>query len=633
MTKGLHVSTDLILPPDTVTGTLVVYGGKGMGKTNFGSVLVEELHKLGLRFSVLDPLDVWWGLQHAAGKDGTGIDVVILGGAHGDIPIEPTAGAVVADFVTDEAVSTIVVMRSADGKMWTGGERIRFATAYCTRLFERQGEARIPLMQVIDEAGKFVPQQASKGDVEIAKCIGAIETLVEWGRNVGIGVTLITQRSARMNKSVSELAECMVAFRTTGPNSIAAIVDWFGEHVPRARQNDYVEALRSLERGHALVVSPGWLRFEGAVAMRARETFDSSATPAPGRSLRAPGKARKPDLEVYKAKMAETIERALADDPRALRDQIRELQAELRSADQRIQKIQDVQTPVVQPPAPALKLDQKAVSKLQQAAARVDSAAERIVGVGQALALAADDLEADIDRLARLTIDTPPAAGKSRSGGEILLSDPNIPLKTSNIVLATPKSSPPSRLGHAGQPPRAGRNHPPVDRPAPAGGVPGPQQRILDALAELADLGVEAPARIQVAFLAGYSNARSKGFLNPLGALSTAGLVIYPGGGTVALSEDGRALARAPEHPATTDELHERIFALLGGVARRILFPLIAAYPDAVERNALAAAAGYENARSKGFVNPLGRLRSLGFIEYPAPGAVRAREILFLGRA
>lgn len=34
----LRLSPDLELPTDAVTSTLVVYGGKGMGKTNLGSV-------------------------------------------------------------------------------------------------------------------------------------------------------------------------------------------------------------------------------------------------------------------------------------------------------------------------------------------------------------------------------------------------------------------------------------------------------------------------------------------------------------------------------------------------------------------------------------------------------------------
>ena len=55
MTK-LRISDDLLLPKDVVTSTLVVYGGKGMGKTNFGSVLAEELTRAGLRWATIDPL-------------------------------------------------------------------------------------------------------------------------------------------------------------------------------------------------------------------------------------------------------------------------------------------------------------------------------------------------------------------------------------------------------------------------------------------------------------------------------------------------------------------------------------------------------------------------------------------------
>ena len=97
MSKALCISQNLSLPLDTVTSTIVVYGGKGMGKTNFGSVVVEELTRIGLRWSYLDPLGVVWGLRHSADGKQPGLECLILGGVHGDIPIEPTAGTVVAD--------------------------------------------------------------------------------------------------------------------------------------------------------------------------------------------------------------------------------------------------------------------------------------------------------------------------------------------------------------------------------------------------------------------------------------------------------------------------------------------------------------------------------------------------------
>jgi uncharacterized protein len=128
-------------------------------------------------------------------------------------------------------------------------------------------------------------------------------------------VTLITQRSARMNKSVSELADCMITFRTVGPNSINAIMDWLGEHIEKARWKELIEVLRKPPVGRALVVSPVWLGYESIAAIRKRETFDSSATPKPGQSQRAPGRVAKPDLAKYQERMAAVIEKAKADDP------------------------------------------------------------------------------------------------------------------------------------------------------------------------------------------------------------------------------------------------------------------------------------------------------------------------------
>lgn len=327
----LRISPNLALPEDTVTSTLIVYGGKGMGKTVLGAVMCEELEAARQRFSVIDPMGVFWGLRHSADGKGAGIEVLILGGKHGDMPIEPTGGAVVADLVADESISVIIdISRKPDGKMWSRGERIKFVADYCTRLYERQGERRRPLMQIIDEAGRYVPQEIRKDQPDIARCMGAVESLVEEARNVGVGVMLITQRSARMNKSVSELADAMFAFRTVGPRSVDAILDWFGEHVPKERWKELIEQLRKLPRGTALAVSPGWLEFEGQIPIRMRRTFDSSATPKAGKEQHASGPGAKPDLARYQERMAETIERAKADDPKTLRAHIAELEKELK---------------------------------------------------------------------------------------------------------------------------------------------------------------------------------------------------------------------------------------------------------------------------------------------------------------
>lgn len=334
--RVLHITEhdQLTLPAaEAATQTLVVYGGKGMGKTNLVGVLLEELAAAGQRWSLIDPVGVSWGIQYAADGKGPGVECVILGGVHGDIPIDPTGGLVVADFVVDEHANVVIdISRKPDGRMWSIGERIRFVRDYARRLYERQGEKRRPLLQLIDEAGRFAPQNPPKGATDIMECLGAIQVLVEEGRNVGVGVCLVTQRSARMDKTVSELAECMIAFRTVGPRSVDAIVDWFGEHVEKARWKELVEQLRQLPLGTALVVSPGWLGFEGTAPIRKRRTFDSSATPtAAARKLPSKAAAR-PDLEKLKARLAETSRLAIDSDPRVLRQNRDELDKALHRA-------------------------------------------------------------------------------------------------------------------------------------------------------------------------------------------------------------------------------------------------------------------------------------------------------------
>ena len=331
--RALAISNDLALPLNAVTSTTVVYGGKGMGKTNLGGVMVEELSAAGLRWSVLDPMGVWWGLRYAADGRGKGIECLILGGAHGDIPVEPTGGAVVADLVADERVNVIIdISRKANGEMWSIAERIRFVRDYGKQLFRRQGslvdgKRREPICQVIDEAARFLPQKISAGEEEVAQCMSIWRAIVEEGRNVGIGVVLMTQRSARLNKDVAELADLMLAFRTIGPNSLNAVLDWLGEHVDKKELQALSAQVRTLPVGSCLAVSPGWLAVEKVIAIRKRNTFDSSATPKAGEStVRVRGEGAKPDLQVFAQRMAETIERAKQDSVPELRKRIRELE-------------------------------------------------------------------------------------------------------------------------------------------------------------------------------------------------------------------------------------------------------------------------------------------------------------------
>jgi hypothetical protein len=63
-----------------------------------------------------------------------------------------------------------------------------------------------------------------------------------------------------------------------------------------------------------------------------------------------------------------------------------------------------------------------------------------------------------------------------------------------------------------------------------------------------------------------------------------------------------------------------------------ILRVLIHAYPGDVAREDLADAVGQSHTGG-GFANNLGRLRTLGWVDYPRPGHVAALPVLFLEQA
>ncbi len=623
---------ELQLPADTVTSTIVVYGGKGMGKTNLGGVIAEELHRHGDRFSVFDPLDVWYGLQYGANRQTAGLDdLVILGGPHGDFEIDPRAGELVADFVIDErGVSTIVVLRRAGGEFWTPQERITFATAYFSRLFQRAGERKHPLMQIIDEAGRFVPQMAAKGDRDIAACIAAIEQLVEWGRNFALGTTLITQRSARMAKSVSELAEIMFAFRTIGPNSVGAIVDWFGEHVETKRQHELVAQLRSLPVGSALVVAPA-LHVEAVCKVRMRETFDSSKTPKSGGTVRATGRAgRKPDIAKYRERMAKTIELAKENDAGALKKELARLREQLR-------KEQFIHAQSVAKPAAIARPKQKAVvvvkhdlakRQMQAVLDKLDKMGMSIVTLDVVSNTASGiraDLQSEIAHLDKVIKEANTLTAREIGGAALANVEHGPPsprfmeMREQNAGNGAHKT----RISSAGfLDPEYAAKHPSGSSELSDG-----PQRILNAIAYVKRIGGELGAR-RIATLAGLSSSSST-WRAYCSALRKRGLMSPSG---LDLTDAGGAAAHAEDQPATNAAAHAQAHERLGrgknaGGARRMLDVLLEAFPRPRAKDELAAGIGVSPTSST-YRAYFAALNRQGFITKVGSGYAAA-ELLF----
>ena len=146
------------------------------------------------------------------------------------------------------------------------------------------------------------------------------------------------------------------------------------------------------------------------------------------------------------------------------------------------------------------------------------------------------------------------------------------------------------------------------------------ERRILTALAQYP----EGRSKVQVAVLTGYA-ATGGGFNNYLGALRSRGL-IGSDGDRVTITEAGIQVLGLWEALPTGAGLIDYWRGRLGKAERRILETLAQVYPAGLNKEEVAAQAGYE-ANGGGFNNALGRLRTLELVQ--GRGELKASESLF----
>lgn len=133
----IEFAQGLSLPDDVATQTLAFIARKGAGKSFAAGKLCEGLYEHGDQFVVLAPLPNWYGLRLAADGKKPGLDVVILGGLRGDIPLDPSSGTLVANAVLDSGRSFVL-----DVSQFSLGERKRFTAAFGEQLWQAPEGAR-----------------------------------------------------------------------------------------------------------------------------------------------------------------------------------------------------------------------------------------------------------------------------------------------------------------------------------------------------------------------------------------------------------------------------------------------------------------------------------------------------------
>lgn len=613
----IKISKEVSLPIDVVTQTIAILAKRRAGKSYTMRKLVEQLLTNDQQVILVDPKGDQWGIRSSADGKKPGYPIVILGGEHGDAPLEVNAGEVVAKLVAEERVSVLL-----DLSIFRKHEIATFMTAFLENLYRLKAQEvyRTPVMLVIDEADAIAPQKPQKGE---ERMLGAAEDIVRRGGQRGIGCALITQRSAVLNKNVLTQAQMLIVLRTIAPQDLSAMKAWIDVHGTLEEGKTLMESLPSLPIGDAWFWSPGWPTDQG-IFQRSHilpiETFDSGATPKPGQKKVVPKNLADVDLDALKKQMSATIEKAKNENPTTLKKKIAELERELITfQNSKVTNISATPVGVSQWAEIGKKFGYWEFFVKKELIANDKKWEIQIKEVNK-------QLRSIAATMARAKIMIPDSLPIFEIKGNDVF-----PIISGNPVFSKESLKIAEQLSleqHVEKGMTLAKQTEYVDLNGDAVEITGPEQRVLNAIAWCESIDYNKPPNDFVCFLSGYSHPRSTGYTNPRGYLKAKGLVDYSNG-SVFLTLAGRAAAEKLDRPLSQEEFHNEVLKKLDGPERKLLKPLLERYPQGISNTELCSIAGYMHERSTGYTNPRGRLRSFGLIEY-ADGEVKARDILFL---
>jgi hypothetical protein len=490
-------------------------------------------------------------------------------------------------------------------------ERQAFVREFCEALVDAPRPLWHNVLIVIDEAHIFCPEGGKSESGQ------AVIDLATRGRKRGFGLMLATQRLAKLHKDAAgEMLNKLIG-RTSLNNDVKRAADELGE-----TQKDMLAKLRSLKPGEWFAYGPAFP--DGVQRIKVNPVVTTH--PQPGKRLQEPPPAPSPAIR-------KLLEERLRDLPKQAREEAATL-AQLQD------KLADARRVI----AHLSKHECKPGIDEEQVKARIKAAedrgfnlgAESIVGPAAALNKALSGIRDDIETIigglpAPQPQPIPRAAMRDNTPGKSFLQ--------AEEELGTHQADLRPFLAESSEYPGAlnVKSIRVVDRAltseqVTAGqearkGLSAPQVTLIDTLARLETLGVRTASRTSLAVHADVG-PRSSGYENNLGRLRSLGLLDYPAGGMVALTDAGRAAADSGGRPLTLAGFHDAWARAVTKPQAAILRHLIEVYPMTMTRDQLAAAINV-GAKSSGYENNLGHLRGLGSIHYPDRGHVQAADLLF----
>src|SRR6266567_530753 len=252
---------DLALETEAFVGrSVALLGITGSGKTNTAAVLIEELLTQGLPMTIVDIEGEYWGLKQS-------YDLLIAGRSeHAELEIGPENAPQLAKISVQRGISVIL-----DLSDYTQDEQYDFLVAYFQSLWDVAGKERKPYQIILEEAHEWVPQGTRTPLKQL------LNRIALRGRKRGLGIILMSQRSAKVEKDVLTQVPLLFLHKVVHPIDLKV----YKELIPLPGVQ--VEAIvGALQQGQAIVV---FNQSVTAAHVRLRHTFHAGATPTLGTTV------------------------------------------------------------------------------------------------------------------------------------------------------------------------------------------------------------------------------------------------------------------------------------------------------------------------------------------------------------
>jgi hypothetical protein len=291
---------------------------QGSGKTNTAAVLIEELLSNGFPLTIVDIEGEYWGLKER-------FEILVAGRSeHAELTIGPENAGKLAEISLKKGISVILDLSDL-----TQEEAYEFLLEYFKGLWATSSATKRPYQIVLEEAHEFVPQSASTPLKQL------LTRIALRGRKRGLGIILVSQRSAKVEKDVLTQASLLFLHKVVHPIDLRVYKDL----IPLFK-TQVEDTVRELQSGEAIIVYNHEIHI---TQIRLRNTFHAGSTPI--WSHTSPPKLRKLDIGILKELRALAAEASKKDvnnnDQAKLVARIKELEEALAQKDAEIRHLQD----------------------------------------------------------------------------------------------------------------------------------------------------------------------------------------------------------------------------------------------------------------------------------------------------